>query len=290
MHLIERPLFASELLTIRHAIARPTAAECSDLAWAAADLLLLPIAGVFALHDAPRQHFIANPNHGLFLGLGQPYRISFPGRSGDECLVLQFSEPALADMLSDTVGAHALQSPRLRPHCLLSSSTVLERSLLWHALSRGEPDVLAIEERCITMLETSLHAAATDDRAGTGAARALTQRRRLRQIEDVKEAISLFPAREWTLDALARLANTTPHHLARVFREEVGIPIHRYLVRTRLGKALEAMQAADSGLTGIALDAGFSSHSHFTASFRSTFGMTPAELRSRMSAANRARS
>lgn len=278
MHLIERPLFSSELLAIRHAVARPTEAECSELAWAADDLVLLPIAGVFALHDAPKQHFIANPNHALFLGLGQPYRMSFPGRIGDESIVLAYSPAALAAMLADTVAADGLRSPRLRPNCMLSPESVVERSRLQHALSTCELDALAIEELCVAIMEAALLGAASSTK---DPARAQTSRRRRQQVEDVKEAISLLPVRQWTLDALARLANTSPFHLARVFREEVGLPVHQYLLRTRLGKALEAMQSTDTGLTAIALDAGFSSHSHFTSCFRAQFGMAPTEFRRR---------
>jgi AraC-like DNA-binding protein len=36
---------------------------------------------------------------------------------------------------------------------------------------------------------------------------------------------------------------------------------------------------SDAGLTEIALDAGFASHSHFTARFRAFFGHTPQQLR-----------
>lgn len=281
MHLIEHPLFSSELLAIRHAIARPAETKCSDLAWAEADLVLLPIAGVFALHDAPRQHFIANPNHALFLGLGQPYRMSFPGRIGDESIVLAFSQAALADMLADTVGAQDLRSPRLHPNCLLSPGSVLGRSLLWRELLSSTPDTLAIEELGVAVMEAVLHGAANDNCTSPGAGRVLTHRRRRRQVEDVKEAISLYPSQQWTLAALAHLANTSQYHLARVFREEVGLPVHQYLVRTRLGKAVEAMQATGQGLADIAVDAGFASHSHMTSAFRTHFGLTPAEFRRR---------
>jgi AraC family transcriptional regulator len=280
MHLTEYTLFESELLEVRHAIARPTSAACSDLAYAADDLLLLPIAGVFAMHDAPRQHFIANPNHGLFLGLGQPYRISFPGRIGDECLVLRFSKPALAHMLGELAGVEDLASsrPRLRSHCLLSPACVLGRHLLWLELARNAHCALAIEELSLVMMAASVRAARMDNRTET---LAITRQRRRHQVEAVKEAITLFPDRKWTLDALARLANTSPYHLARVFGEEVGMPVHSYLVRTRLGKALHAMQTTGTPLTAIAHDTGFSHHSHFTSSFRSHFGMTPAEWRRR---------
>jgi AraC family transcriptional regulator len=278
MHLIERTLFESELLAVRHAIARPTSAACSDLAYAADDLLLLPVTGVFALHEAPRQHFIANPNHGVFLGLGQPYRISFPGRIGDECLVLRFSKPALTRMLADVAGVEDLISPRIESHCLLSAASVLDRHLLGLELMRGAHCALAIEELSLAMMAAAVRAARTGNRVDT--LKNTRQRRRL-QVETVKEVITLFPERSWTLDALAQQANTSSYHLARVFREEVGMPVHRYLIRTRLGKALETMQTTRTPLTAIAYDTGFSHHSHFTSSFRSHFGLAPAEWRRR---------
>ena len=46
-----------------------------------------------------------------------------------------------------------------------------------------------------------------------------------------------------------------------------------------LSRALDAVLDSDHGLTEIALDAGFASHSHFTAKFRALFGHTPQELR-----------
>ncbi|HAT33247.1 MAG TPA: hypothetical protein DCW29_21080, partial [Janthinobacterium sp.] len=74
---------------------------------------------------------------------------------------------------------------------------------------------------------------------------------------------------------------------------EVGVPVHQYLIRTRLGMALEALRAMDStanlktnlitNLTKIALETGFANHSHFTSSFRSLFGITPTQLRGRTS-------
>ena len=56
------------------------------------------------------------------------------------------------------------------------------------------------------------------------------------------------------------------------------MPVHQYLIRTRLGKALAAMRADEADLTDIALATGFANHSHFTSSFRSFFGITPSRL------------
>jgi AraC family transcriptional regulator len=59
----------------------------------------------------------------------------------------------------------------------------------------------------------------------------------------------------------------------------VGISIYDYVLRERLARTLDAVLDCDDDLTSIALDAGFASHSHFTARFRSFFGYTPTALR-----------
>jgi AraC family transcriptional regulator len=281
MLLALQTLFDSELLTVSHAIARPSSSQYSDIRRATADVVLLPIAGVFTKHDGPKQHFVANPNHALFLGCGKPYRISFPGGVGDESLVLEFSKTALVNLLAETAGVQDLSSPDLNTHCLLSPSTVLNRDLLWRHLAQGTANPLAIEEICVSVLSSSVQAACINSRGRDRARHAITMSRRRQQVEIVKELISLYPTQEWTLGALACHANTSPYHLARIFREEVGVPIHQYQVRTRLGKALEAMREADADLMDIALATGFSHHSHFTSSFRALFGITPSQARNR---------
>ena len=72
---------------------------------------------------------------------------------------------------------------------------------------------------------------------------------------------------------------SSPFHLARVFRRETGIPVHRHLTRLRLSQALEELSGGHEDLTELALRIGFSSHAHFTSSFSRTFGVTPSEFR-----------
>ena len=109
MLLTLRTVFHSEFVSIRHAIARPSPIGYGKIERETADLLLLPISGLFAKHDGPKQHFIANANHALFLGNGQPYRISFPGDIGDESLVVEFSQESLAKLLEESIGVENLR-------------------------------------------------------------------------------------------------------------------------------------------------------------------------------------
>jgi AraC-like DNA-binding protein len=79
-----------------------------------------------------------------------------------------------------------------------------------------------------------------------------------------------------TLDDVASAVNVSPFHLARIFQKHTGVPVHRYLTQLRLRASLERL---DGDLTTVALELGFSSHSHFTDAFRREFGKSPSEMR-----------
>jgi AraC-like DNA-binding protein len=59
----------------------------------------------------------------------------------------------------------------------------------------------------------------------------------------------------------------------------VGTSIYDYVLQERLAQTLDSVLDGGDDLTAIALDAGFASHSHFTARFRRFFGCTPTALR-----------
>jgi AraC-like DNA-binding protein len=64
-----------------------------------------------------------------------------------------------------------------------------------------------------------------------------------------------------------------------VFQERTGVPVHRYLTLLRLRASLERLAEGASDLTELALELGFSSHSHFTDAFRREFGFSPSDVR-----------
>jgi AraC-like DNA-binding protein len=101
----------------------------------------------------------------------------------------------------------------------------------------------------------------------------------MRALERVKEAVALAPADSWNVAKLANIANLSPFHLCHIFRQMVGTSIYDYVLQERLAQTLDSVLDGGDDLTAIALDAGFASHSHFTARFRRFFGCTPTALR-----------
>ena len=86
-------------------------------------------------------------------------------------------------------------------------------------------------------------------------------------------------AEDLTLDDIARSVHCSAFHLGRIFRRQTGLSIHQYRHRLRLYAALDRIHAGADDLTGLALDLGFSSHSHFTDAFCRAFGLPPSVCR-----------
>ena len=82
-----------------------------------------------------------------------------------------------------------------------------------------------------------------------------------------------------SLESLAQESGYSRVHFLRMFRAATGRSPHNYLLNLRIERARELLSNPGLSLTDIALDCGFSSHSHFTRVFRQFLGVTPSEYR-----------
>ena len=82
-----------------------------------------------------------------------------------------------------------------------------------------------------------------------------------------------------TLTSIARAVDCSVFHLCRSFRRATGLTLHAYRDEVRLRLALERLERGERDLSRLALDLGYSSHSHFTAAFRRSFGAPPSSAR-----------
>jgi len=64
------------------------------------------------------------------------------------------------------------------------------------------------------------------------------------------------------------------------------MPVWKYVQRLRLQEAALALAEGAEDLSGLALDLGFSSHSHFAQAFRTHFGAPPSHFRRPMGQAS----
>ena len=149
------------------------------------------------------------------------------------------------------------------------------RNLLGARLAQGDSRISKSRPLGLDLLSLSFAAM----RKEKSATRPSAQARRMRAMERVKEAVAVAPSHKWNVEPARKLANLSPFHLCHVFRQTVGTSIYDYVLHERLAQSLDAVLDGGDDLTAIALDAGFASHSHFTARFRGFFGCTPTALR-----------
>jgi AraC family transcriptional regulator len=269
-------MFESETLQIGLFEAHPTSDACGDVERQSMNAVALPLSGVFSKHDAPGRHVIGTPSHAVFFAADTPYRIGFPGGIGDRAITLRFGEELAPEQFARGDGE------TLTSQGLLPAKAMMLRNLLWARLERAEADEFEAEALGLDLLNMSLKSV----RTGNPAVRSSAQARRRRALERVKEAVAMAPSRKWNVAKLAQVANLSPFHLCHVFRDTVGTSIYDYVLHERLAHTLDAVLDCGDDLTAIALDAGFASHSHFTARFRSFFGCTPIALRRTATAAH----
>lgn len=78
-----------------------------------------------------------------------------------------------------------------------------------------------------------------------------------------------------TLDMLAREVDCSPFYLSRLFAEEAGMSMPRYLRLKRVEKAAEWMRTRGMNVTEAAMAVGYSSLSAFQKAFAERFGSSP---------------
>jgi AraC-like DNA-binding protein len=138
-------------------------------------------------------------------------------------------------------------------------------------LRRGRLDGLAAAERVAQLL------AAVGRAPGGGRAGSSGRERRLANAVRLQVAGRL--SEHLTLPQLGAQFGLSGWELARRFRRATGTSIHAYRIRLRVHEALERIDAGERDLTSLALDLGFTDHSHLTNVLRHQTGRPPSAFR-----------
>lgn len=92
----------------------------------------------------------------------------------------------------------------------------------------------------------------------------------------VREYLESLYSQNILLEELASVANLSPYHLLRVFRQEMGLPPHSYLIQVRVRRAQELLRAG-LPVSQVATETGFTDQSHLTRYFKRIVGVTPSQ-------------
>ncbi|HEU4892148.1 MAG TPA: AraC family transcriptional regulator [Vicinamibacterales bacterium] len=230
--------------------------------------IAFPFQGAFRWYVG-RDVVVSDPNQVLFIRGGETFRLGATRTQGFGELIITPDLPTLRDA-SETTGFdlehHPLftaRSSRITPELQRVCLQMLHQ---WHQEEGGD---LEASENLVYLLTQAL-------RLSPPARVPSPQTGRL--IRRAKEFLTANFREPLQLADVAAAAGGSPAYLTDVFRRCEGVPLHCYLTQLRLGRALLDVPHTND-LTALALDLGFSSHSHFTFSFRKLFGCTPSEFR-----------
>lgn len=98
-------------------------------------------------------------------------------------------------------------------------------------------------------------------------------------VHKVQDAIVADPARDWSLGALSRLANTSERHLSRLFREHAGLSVVDYVNLIRVNLARDILTNSRLDMETVAERSGFSSARHLRRVWQQHHAQPPASYR-----------
>lgn len=232
--------------------------------------LVFPYRGMYMRHVG-RTRSVADANHVLLFNEGEGYQVSHPVAGGDASLVLAIAPGILRELAPVPLRHPGDREPAFRAQSLrIEPRTQALVALLRHGLASGGIEALEAESLALALAARSLGPGTAE------ATRAMPARRRL--VDRAKVLLSDDPGRRWTLAAIASEVGGSPVYLTQAFRQVEGIPLYRYHLRLRLARALDLVVDCED-VSALAMDLGFSSHSHFSAAFKRLYGCTPAGFR-----------
>ncbi|HJZ63117.1 MAG TPA: helix-turn-helix transcriptional regulator [Candidatus Acidoferrum sp.] len=262
-------LLKTPTVTIRDTECRGACRQPSPEESASATQMVFPYGGVYVRHLGADQA-VAEANQVLFFNAAEGYRISHPIPGGDSSLTLLIAESLLSELAPRSLLQKnkllAFRQQRLR----IDARAQALVAFLRHSLRHGVAEPLEAESLALTLVQRALGPRTTRHATASFGRQRLVDRGKLVLTSDL--------ARRWTLSEIAAEVRCSPVYLTQVFQQVEGMPLYRYQLRLRLARALHLLAQYDD-LTALSLDLGFSSHSHFSATFRQAYGRSPSEFR-----------
>ena len=247
---------------------------------ASANEIVLPKEGAYVRRNRYESVF-ADATRVVFFDARDPFEIHHPINKPDKSTVLSLN-PAYSERFG-LVNAETGVTGFGVGSVPIDYQTATQHFHLLRLLnSENRESRLQIEEHAILLIDRVLGLRKQNGSCPFPSVRrgkASTLERNMVIVQRTLELLNQRFRERVSLDETARYAGCSTFHLCRIFRQHTGWTVSRYLAELRLQTALGMLRRSRMAITDIALELGYSSHSHFSAHFKSVFGLTPREYR-----------
>ncbi len=224
--------------------------------------LVLPYAGLFS-YTVGRHSWLIDANKILIIRPGWEFVDGRPVENlGHASLLLN-----PASSLVDELFGPLVRGDRSEPFGAARSSPDLWLLTRYFLAGEGALTRLEADEWLIRAMSLAAGQPLTNLRPAT------------RVVRLAKEFMHAHGFERVSLSRIAEAVGVSPVYLSNEFARTEGMPLYQYQLYLRLAQSLHQLRDCDD-ITELALDLGFSSHSHFGATFRRTFGVSPSDYRS----------
>ncbi|MGA8150854.1 MAG: AraC family transcriptional regulator [Terriglobales bacterium] len=223
--------------------------------------------------------FVANPNVVTFYNQGQAYQRNAISPDGDRCDWFGVATGIVREAvcgIDPSAEAHPERPFQFTRAWTDTSTYLLQRRVFEYITADSTAEPLAIEEDVLFLLERVIALAFRTVQGPRSSAVGSKQRDVVHWMEVI---LSERLEDSLTLGDIAGEIGLSVYHMCRMFRRATGTTMWQYRQKLRLRGALEEVTQSPRPLVDIALELGFSSHSHFTNLFHKEFGQTPSAIR-----------
>jgi AraC family transcriptional regulator len=206
----------------------------------------------------------------LLANPGQCYEISHDHHGGDHCVIFRFDESVLEEM------SGSVKRSQVRQYFSRSVLPPMPRvDALRQLIDRRLP-LVGLEEIGLALAACVLeHTGARARRVPPPLGRHRSRDTAFAALEHIERT----PEEEHPLSEIARFVGLSPYHFLRLFKRETGVTPHRFLMQTRLRKAIALLRETKTPVTEIAFAVGFGDLSNFINFFRREVGCSPSQFR-----------
>jgi AraC family transcriptional regulator len=165
----------------------------------------------------------------------------------------------------------------LIPHFSHSNPLILQLALeLKNDLAAGSPAGLLYGESIAHTLAAHLVKQYTVDAPKVKSLAGKLSDLQVRQAIDYIQAHLDLPL---SLAELAAIAQLSPYHFTRLFKQTTGLAPHQYVIYHRIDRSKQLLKQRQISIAQVALEVGFSNQGHFTKCFSKHTGSSPKSYR-----------
>lgn len=225
--------------------------------------LVLPYAGLFS-YTVGQQSWLVDTNKILLIRPGWDYVDGQPVEGlGHASLLINPARSLMDEIFVHAVNGH-IDAARFGAASSSPDLWLLTQSFL--AEDQEQRSTLQADEWMIRVMSLAAGRPRTNLRPAT------------RAVRRAKEFLHAYGFERLSLGRIAEAVGVSAVYLSNEFSRTEGMPLYQYQLYLRLVRALHELRDCDD-ITSLALDLGFSSHSHFGAMFRRMFGVSPSAYR-----------